>query len=448
MMIERHYDDEALIALMESDRLRTDVHLPSCAPCSEKLESFQMIADALRDRDTWDTRETRSEPVPATIANLRSFADRMTSEDAQAEIILESLLAGAREEWMPRLREHPEWRTAGVVRKLSAAIDRAIDAMPSDAVEMTALSTEIADHLDPASHSSDTVVRLRGVAWRDRAFALFYTGEFAKASWAVDRADRELEKCLVDEYDRARVGIVKALVLRALERIDEGSRAAAESAAAFRQFADLRRMASSSMAHVGLLSSRGEYDSAVTILEALEKSIRATGDDDTYARVVANLAYCTWKAGNRTDALRHFELASKTFDLLGTRTEAARDRWSIAVILGEEGRLADSRRLLEQVIAELEGLSMFSEAGLASLDLSELLLIDGRFDEVHQLCTSAMRSFEDAGVAYTQRAVTALAYIREAAEQRVASQKMVRHVRDYIRRLPQEPNLLFAQPLA
>jgi hypothetical protein len=54
----------------------------------------------------------------------------MTDEDSRAETILQELLAGSREEWMPRLNEHPEWRTAGVVRKLIAQVYTTVVAMP------------------------------------------------------------------------------------------------------------------------------------------------------------------------------------------------------------------------------------------------------------------------------------------------------------------------------
>ena len=43
MMLERHYDDEALISLMETDRLHSDAHLPSCTSCSEKIETFRIL---------------------------------------------------------------------------------------------------------------------------------------------------------------------------------------------------------------------------------------------------------------------------------------------------------------------------------------------------------------------------------------------------------------------
>ena len=64
-----------------------------------------MIADALCYQEAWD--RPAAEPVRATITNLRAFADRMTDEDSRAETILQELLAGSREEWMPRLNEHP-----------------------------------------------------------------------------------------------------------------------------------------------------------------------------------------------------------------------------------------------------------------------------------------------------------------------------------------------------
>jgi hypothetical protein len=182
------------------------------------------------------------------------------------------------------------------------------------------------------------------------------------------------------------------------------------------------------------------------MLESLERDVRTRADGLTHALVVANLGYCKWKSGKRDAAIQQYEVASAINDALGIHTEATRNRWNIASILAEEGRLADAADRLRLVTTELERLSMTSEAALASLDLAELLLVENRYDEVDAICASAMKSFERAGVAYTQRAHTALAYMREAARQRVADRKLVRQVREFIRRVPHEPNLLFARP--
>lgn len=444
MMIERHYDDEALTALLDADRSDSDAHLLSCTDCTEKLESFRIIAEALEDRDVWDAREVRAEAVPSTIATLRAFADRMTDEDSAAETLLTELLAGDRETWLPRLTGHPEWRTAGVVRKLIDAASRAIDTMPPDAVEMTALATEIAENLDASTFPSDTIPRLRGAAWRERAYALYYTGRYLDAESAIFTAERHFSDCRLPEYDTARLGIVRALVLRAFERFDEAEQAAARSAETFAPFEDFERIASSRLAEVHLLFSRSSYTRAVAILMDLNRKFAHTGSVDTHARVLGNLGYGYRKLGRLSDAIHHYKFAADLLEAAGVVTETVRVRWNIAATLAEAGRVNAAYDELLAVMPEMERLGMASEAAANALEIAELLLARERYDEVEQLCRSAYEIFGRAGVSYTLRAQTAVAYIHEAVNQRRLTKAMVQDVRQYIRRLPAQPTLLFA----
>ena len=445
-MVERHYDDEALIALMDAGRAGSDVHLPSCTICNEKLESFRTISGALRDNDVWDTRGFRSDPVPATIANLRAFADRMSFEDAAATDILPELLAGPRQEWMPRLRAHPEWRTAGVVRALVAKTAEVMMTMPPDALEMTALSTEIADHLDPDTCGAATVARVRGAAWRDRGWALYYVGRFAESLTACDIATRQLDLCVVDEYDRARVGIVRALSYRATEEFSAALDQIRVSRETFEQFEDATRLASVLMTETHLLFSQGDFARALSILEDVERSMRNSADATMHARALANLGYCLWKMGRIDSALGHYEAAAAILDDLGIRTESVRVRWGVAAVLASAGRIDDAMTRLESVQRAFEELDMSSEAAISGLEIAELLLARQEYAAVETLCRSAMASFQRAGIPYATRALTALAYIQEAAQQRRATPALAKHVREYIRRLPREGELLFAPP--
>ena len=271
MMVERHYDDETLLAFAEKERLGYDPHLSVCPDCSEKLDTFRLVTDVLNEHDVWDGAHVRPEPVPETIANLRAFADCMTFEDAGADAILPEMLAGSREEWMPRLMAHPEWRTAGVVRRLVARMATVVMTMPPDALEMTALSTEVADHLDPATLRSQAIAQLRGSAWRDRAYALFYVGRFSDSLEAADRAEASFRSCLVDEYDRARVAVIRALALRAREETAHAMRAVRFSTETFARFEDSTRLASARLAETHLLFTKGEFAAALHILEALDR---------------------------------------------------------------------------------------------------------------------------------------------------------------------------------
>ena len=445
MTVERHYDDESLIALLESDRIAADSHLPSCAACAEKVESYRLVAEVLREADTWDSREV-TDGNPETMAALRAFASQMASEDDQAVPIVRELIAGEREHWMRRLQQHPEWRTAGVVRQLLEKAYDAVVQMPPNAVEMTALATEIADHLDPDHYASDAVAHLRAAAWRDAAYALYYTGRFADALAATERAAKNLDHCIVDEYERARLGIVEALVLRAFERFEEATDRAGASAGAFTAFGDLSRIASARMAEVNTLFSLGKYAEAETILVQMEKTLGHSFDADTHARVLANLAFCSQKLRRVDVALQHYAAATALWRELGGVTEIVRLQWNVAIMLAEAGRHTEACARLRELTPEMDRLGMGSEAAIAGLDVAELLLAERKYENVEEICASAMRSFERAGLAYSSRALTALAYIREAAAQRRADQALVRTVREYIRRLPAQPNLLFALP--
>jgi len=446
MMVERHYDDEALIAILEADRVRSDAHLPSCTVCNEKLESYRAISAALTDSDVWDTRELRLDPVPSTIANLRAFADRMSAEDAEAARILPQLLAGSREEWMPRLRAHPEWRTAGVVRALVGTMPKILMTMPLDALEMTLLSTEIADHLDPATCGTATVARVRGAAWRDRGYALEYTGRFSDAIAACDEAERHFEMCAVDEYDRARVGIIRTLTLRAMEQVPAAMQAVRHSASAFNSFGDFTKVAAAGIAETHLLFNLGQYESAAEVLENLERQVRITPDANTHARILANLGYCYWQMGRIDTAMGQYEAAAAILQDLGIHTESLRVQWNVASVLASAGRTDEAMSRFLELQRAFEELGMSSEAAVNSLGIAELLLVRNEYAAVEAICRTAMALFQRAGIPYSTRALTALAYIQEAAQQRTATPTLAKHVREYLRRLPREAELLFAPP--
>lgn len=445
-MVERHYDDEALLMLMEGDRFRLDDHLPSCTVCSEKLDTYRTITGALRHHDVWDKAEVRRDPVPETIANLRAFADRMSFEDAAAEAILPELLAGSREEWMPRLMAHPEWRTAGVVRGLVGRAYAATSTIPLKGLALAELCTEIADHLDPSVVRGDTVAKLRGAAWREHAYALFFVGRFADVLGAADRADAAFDSCVVDEYDRARVGIIRTLALRQTDDLTSAMTSARFSAETFLHFDDASRVVSSRLAETQILFTRGDFETAIDILRPLERRLRNTSDARNHAIVLSNLGTCLWKVGRLEEALSQHERAVVVYDALNIPTESARSRWNVALILMAAGRIDDARVRLETLRKSFSDLGMTSEFALVSLDLADVLLAQEQFDQVEALCHAAMRSFNAAGLSYTSRALTALAYIREAVQRRTITAFTLNHVREYLRRLPQDGQLLFAPP--
>jgi len=79
------------------------------------------------------------------------------------------------------------------------------------------------------------------------------------------------------------------------------------------------------------------------------------------------------------------------------------------------------------------------------LDLIESLLLAGRTREIPALCSEVMRYFRRLGK--LRQAMTAAAFLKEAAAQGSIRVATVQHVRLFVQRLERLPDLIFAPPV-
>jgi tetratricopeptide (TPR) repeat protein len=437
MIIEQHYDDEVLIGLLEE--ADEDAHVPACDTCTGTLESFRDLAGALHDDSVWDERELSEAPRPETAKMLRSFAERMRAEDAAAGLIVAKLLKNP-----SLINQNPQWRTAGVVRRLLAVITETAFADPKHAVELSRLSTEIAESLDPGVYRVDTVRKLQAMAWRLRAYMLYHTGCYTESLDALDRTDGLLTKCAVSEFESARAWLTRAQVCGELERVDEALLLIDSARDVFQRFGDCGREAAADVTKANLLIAARRFAEALTIQRRIIGDSRI--DETTRAIAVLNAAFCNRELSNLTEAKLLFARAVREFERLGLVSLRARARWHLAQVLLAEHRFDEALSLVAAVRSEFEELGMPQDVALASIDAAEALLMLNRHAEVVDLCQAAMHYFGKAGLAYTQGALTALAYLKEAAEVRTLTPSALGDVRAYFELLPKQPHLLFAYP--
>jgi tetratricopeptide (TPR) repeat protein len=226
----------------------------------------------------------------------------------------------------------------------------------------------------------------------------------------------------------------------------EAAKTAADSAAIFARHEDVNRTASARLAEVHVLFRLGQFKRAEAVLLELDAALSETPYAETHARVLGNLGHCYGRQGNVAAAVHYYEIANAVLSDLGVETEVLRNRWSVTVILAESGHFAASFDRVLALSADLERVGFTTEAACNGLYVAELMCASGKYDRIEQICRNSIDIFKRAGLGYTSRALTALAYIQEAAQHRTASPKLVRSVREYIRQLPAEPNLLFAPP--
>ncbi len=405
------------------------------------LTDAQLI-DALTDADVWSAGY-ENEPDASILAAVRDAAALVEDEDAAADAVLVSLLEGPREHWMKRLSEHPEWRSAGLSRKLSAQSYPALDRMPPDALAITELAVEVGQHLEAARYSDDVCRQLLGTAWRERAYALFYVGRFHESLTACDRADAAFAGCIGDDYERARVALTRALALRPLDRLDEAESLARWASNVFADYGDVERVVLAAITDAQMLAKRHDYRAA---LERLLEVEAAHGDElsaKARATLEDNLGYNYRMNGDVERSIARYGRAAALHEELGSATESLRVRWNLASLLMLTGKPEEALRALQEIRPELAAFAMMSEVGVLDLERTELLVAMERYDEAIAICLDLRSRLASSGLATSTRALTAVAYLTEALQSRAATTKIVQHVREYVKRLPAEPELLF-----
>jgi tetratricopeptide (TPR) repeat protein len=431
MMAEPHYDEEALIALLEAgdDSLSRDSHIASCTACSKTLASVREIADCLKSPDVWDTTEISPDPNPNVLAFLDRAQTEMRAEDAAAEPWLRELLAQPREAWAPTLHAHPEWRTAGMVRRLIGATDRAIETMPPDAVEITALAVDIAEALPPARYGDSTVLRLRGHAWRERAYALYFTGAYNEAVRAVERSRKAFAECGYSEFDDARAGVVLALICASEEKFGEGLAATRAAAEVFEHYGVRAKLVAARRTEAIILFQLRRYRAALALYEALQ-SEPLLGEER--AALSQNIALCHRELGNFDAAGRYFVDAIESCTKLGLLTYIAKTRWHLGHVLLAQGRHAEALVLLKQVRDEFASAHMANDIAEVTTDIAHALVLNGRMDEVAAECRLALNYFASAGLTATEPALSAIALLHESAVCRRLDETVLTQIRSTV----------------
>jgi len=428
MMTEPHYDEEVLIAMLEEDdeSLRRDPHIAACKTCSKTLASVREIAECLKSPDVWDATEISPDPNPNVLAFLDRAQTDMRTEDAAAETWVRDLLAQPREAWMPALHAHPEWRTAGMVRKLIEATDRAIETMPPDALEITSVAVEIAEGLNAARYGESTVLRLRGHAWRERAYALYFTGSYNEAVWAVERSRRAFADCGYSEFDDARSAVVFALICASQEKFNDGlveTRAAAEI---FAHYGSRTKLVAARRTEAMTLNISRRCREALEIYQALESEVLSV---EERAGLRQNIAGCYRELGDVDSAARYFASVLEIGSKHGLLSLMAKTRWEFGRVLLAQGRVVQALDLLRAVRDEFVASNMSHDVAEVTTDIAHALIVAGRMSDVATECREALSYFVRAGLSSTEPAMTAISFLRESATAGRLDENLVNGVR-------------------
>lgn len=436
-----HYDETALYDYLDDpesfrDRERLEQHLAGCQTCRAALDELRSFEEALSSTAMWDFADAvrrHREPPEA----IRSMADRLAIEDADANLFLTPLLSSPAAFRRANVAGIVDLWTAGVVRKLCAVSRDLRERQPMHAVTLADAAVTIASQLDE-SYPRVLIDDLRGTAWLERANALRYLGRLPEALDALDIAEQAFGSTPVAAYSIALVQYLRGAIDVELDRFDEARRLARQSAHVFRQFGENDRYVHARMLEACVLFHQNRFDSALELFRALLTPAKQLDDPATLARLYLNIANCNLALESFDDAHRELTQALSLYEALGLETEKIRTRWNLGSLLVRTGQVEEGITRLHDARREFERLGATTDAALVTLDIVEALLALERPREAGDLCGGLVESFTNSGM--TGSALTALAFLREAVTTGSATPILVRHVRSYLEQRGDGPN--------
>jgi tetratricopeptide (TPR) repeat protein len=446
--VSGHYDEAALYDYLDDpesfrDRAALEAHLAQCPRCTTLLGELRSFEEALSSTALWDfadaARRHREPPE-----SIRTIADRLALEDADAEQFLTPILASPAAFRRANVGALPEMRTAGVARKLCTVSRELRERQPMHALALADAAVTIAEQLGP-SYPRAVIDEVRGAAWLERANSLRYLGRHPEALDALDIAERAYETTPVAAYSIAIVQYVRAVVFVELDRFDEAQRLARQSARVFRQFGEHDRYLHARMIEACVLFHQNRYDAALALFRPLLQPAKELADTATLARLYLNIASCHLELESFDEAHRHLTQALSLYEALGLETEKIRTRWSLGTLLVKTGQVAEGVRRLHDARREFERLGATTDAALVTLDIVEALLAIERPREAADLCAGLVENFTGSGM--TGNALTALAFLREAVAAGSATPILVHHVRTYLQQRAEDHPFLPPAPL-
>lgn len=445
----KHPAEDILIryALDEQDALlnREELgdHLATCSECRTLVDELQQFDRIAADPDTWWL--TRELLTGHARAELHEFKERLEEEDRNAAALLQPLFASSYKFAYADIARRWRYRTGGVVRLLCREANRQCEREPLFALTLAETAQLIATSLSDDHYPAGNVWRLRGNAYVEIANACRYLGSrFPQGHDALQHAARAYGHLLVHDAELARIAYVRSTLFWTQQRFDEALRCAHDASDQFAAIGDEEGFRRATLATAILQMRLNDFVAARATFQRIYGAAAGDQDDLTKARAGSSLADCLIHMGETGEALRYAVEAEQIFTRHELITEAARMRWIIGYAVLVAGNTRDAANRMRAVVAEFEALQLAGDAALAKLDLVEAYVALDRYDEARRLGSEILQYFKAHDM--LTGALTAAAFLEEAARQRRLTRHQVGYVRDYLQRLPNEPQLLFLPP--
>ena len=195
------------------------------------------------------------------------------------------------------------------------------------------------------------------------------------------------------------------------------------------------------VSQANILKVLGNPEGSIATLEQAAPLVDAIREPRLAFGLRFNLLEDLCQLGRAEEAEPRLAEVRMLAERLGEPLDLARVVWLSGKVAAGLGKSAEARAAFEQVRQEFWHHQLAYDAALVHLDLSLLLLDEGRTGEVRQVAEEMLWIFQAQGV--QREALAALRVFYEAARRETATVELARRVFRFLRRAELDPGLRF-----
>ncbi len=372
-------------------------------------------------------------------ASLRNIADRLADERVKARPVIEALRMTMDAVWDRALPE--EWRTLGFVQELTTTAAALLEQDPRYSRALAQFALAVAMSVPRTSYPAVLIAQSEGRAWKELGTAHRYLSEHDAALRAYEAARRSFAEFGALAHDEASLDFAIAIVHSETGRHEEALALLAHATAIFASFRDEERFIKGTLLKAMILHRRGELVPARIIYEDALTAARQRDDLHTLAGIYNNLGQVCIELNEMNAAASALSQARDLFSALNMPAELARTKGALAHVLFHNAAYEPAIQLLQDARDDFMRLGMVEEAGVAALDIVDALVATNERAAAQQLTEIVLAEFRAAQL--NERALIALAYLRDFLREHPAPAGAIRHVRSYLQELRTNPARVF-----
>lgn len=291
---------------------------------------------------------------------------------------------------------------------------------PGRAINLAELAVKVAQELGDA-YDPHWVLDLRAKAHAYLGNAQRVLGELRSAEAAFRDAERLLLRSTTGNLlIKAEILNLKASLRRAQRRFPDALALCDESLDIYHESGDPHQFGVA-LLKAKILEDSEDLEAAIALLRRTVEEIDASREPRLHVYARYNLVLCLTSVGRYEEAGRLLSAIAETFLEESKPLDHIRLRWTEGKIAFGLGRIDEAEKAFRTVQWDFLDRGMGYDAALVSLDLAILLAQEGRHGELKRLAVELMQVFESRDV--HREAVAALLMFQKACEEeRVTAQ--------------------------